>query len=130
MGKYVWCMQFSHVWYELSQKCSIILLVNSNSKIHQEKCKLYMRSSLQTSLSLQSIETFGLFLMLLLYICRSSDPHPLESVAMGVSARTVAGISMLPFTVVKTRYEVSSLYLSFSYAVCVCIGASSHSTHN
>ncbi|KAK2142286.1 hypothetical protein LSH36_977g02004 [Paralvinella palmiformis] len=35
----------------------------------------------------------------------SSDPHPLESVSMGVSARTVAGISMLPFTVVKTRYE-------------------------
>jgi len=35
----------------------------------------------------------------------SSDPGPLESIFMGVSARSVAGLSMLPFTVVKTRFE-------------------------
>ncbi|XP_059809757.1 mitochondrial glycine transporter B isoform X3 [Hypanus sabinus] len=33
------------------------------------------------------------------------SPTALESVALGASARTVAGICMLPVTVVKTRYE-------------------------
>ncbi|XP_072348154.1 mitochondrial glycine transporter B [Scyliorhinus torazame] len=33
------------------------------------------------------------------------SPTALESVGLGVSARTVAGICMLPVTVVKTRYE-------------------------
>ncbi|CAG5128166.1 unnamed protein product [Candidula unifasciata] len=32
-------------------------------------------------------------------------PHPVESVAMGASARTITGITVLPFTVLKTRYE-------------------------
>lgn len=35
----------------------------------------------------------------------SSDPHPLESVLMGASARAVSGLTMLPFTVIKTRFE-------------------------
>jgi len=35
----------------------------------------------------------------------SADPHPLESVAMGAGARSVSGLTMLPFTVVKTRFE-------------------------
>lgn len=35
----------------------------------------------------------------------SSDPHPLESMAMGMCARSVSGFTMLPFTVVKTRFE-------------------------
>nr|XP_025039738.1 mitochondrial glycine transporter isoform X2 [Pelodiscus sinensis] len=33
------------------------------------------------------------------------SPTALESVFLGVSARTVAGVCMLPVTVVKTRYE-------------------------
>eukprot|EP00061_Rhincodon_typus_P010716 g35221.t1 len=33
------------------------------------------------------------------------NPTALESVGLGASARTVAGICMLPVTVVKTRYE-------------------------
>lgn len=35
----------------------------------------------------------------------SSDPHPMESVLMGGCARSISAISMLPVTVVKTRYE-------------------------
>ncbi|CAL1526360.1 unnamed protein product, partial [Lymnaea stagnalis] len=35
----------------------------------------------------------------------SSSPHPLESVILGASARTLAGVMVLPFTVLKTRYE-------------------------
>lgn len=35
----------------------------------------------------------------------SSDPHPLESMAMGMYARSISGLTMLPFTVVKTRFE-------------------------
>lgn len=34
-----------------------------------------------------------------------NDPSPLESIFVGASARTISGISMLPFTVIKTRYE-------------------------
>jgi len=34
-----------------------------------------------------------------------NDPSPLESMAIGASARTISGISMLPFTVIKTRFE-------------------------
>ncbi|XP_053325069.1 mitochondrial glycine transporter isoform X2 [Spea bombifrons] len=33
------------------------------------------------------------------------DPTPVESVLLGAGSRTVAGVCMLPFTVVKTRYE-------------------------
>ena len=35
----------------------------------------------------------------------NNDPSPLESMLVGASARTVSGISMLPFTVIKTRFE-------------------------
>lgn len=35
----------------------------------------------------------------------SADPQPMESIAMGAFARTISGLSMIPFTVVKTRYE-------------------------
>lgn len=35
----------------------------------------------------------------------SDQPHPIESIMMGASARSLAGIIVLPFTVVKIRYE-------------------------
>lgn len=35
----------------------------------------------------------------------SEKPKPIESVAMGASARAVAGVAVLPITVMKTRYE-------------------------
>lgn len=35
----------------------------------------------------------------------STDPHPLESLAIGGTARSISGLSMLPFTVIKTRFE-------------------------
>lgn len=34
------------------------------------------------------------------------NPSALQSIALGATARTLAGISMLPMTVIKTRYEV------------------------
>lgn len=43
-------------------------------------------------------------------------PNAGEAVLLGAGARTVAGICMLPFTVIKTRFEVSSSLLS----CCVC----------
>uniref|UniRef100_A0A8C5QWR9 Mitochondrial glycine transporter n=1 Tax=Leptobrachium leishanense TaxID=445787 RepID=A0A8C5QWR9_9ANUR len=33
------------------------------------------------------------------------DPSPLESVLLGAGSRTLTGVCMLPFTVLKTRYE-------------------------
>ncbi|XP_053577347.1 mitochondrial glycine transporter [Bombina bombina] len=33
------------------------------------------------------------------------EPSPLESVMLGAGSRTVAGVCMLPFTVIKARYE-------------------------
>lgn len=38
---------------------------------------------------------------------RTTDPHPVESLLMGATARSVAAVAVLPFTVLKTRYEVS-----------------------
>ncbi|CAH1795315.1 unnamed protein product [Owenia fusiformis] len=35
----------------------------------------------------------------------SADPPPWESILIGAGARTVAGVTMLPITVVKTRFE-------------------------
>ncbi|XP_064625938.1 mitochondrial glycine transporter B-like isoform X2 [Lineus longissimus] len=35
----------------------------------------------------------------------SSDPHALESMFLGALARSLSGVSMLPVTVVKTRFE-------------------------
>ncbi|KAM4721397.1 mitochondrial glycine transporter [Rhinophrynus dorsalis] len=39
------------------------------------------------------------------HIFSERDPTPLESVMLGAGSRTVAGVCMLPFTVVKTRFE-------------------------
>ncbi|EDO45549.1 predicted protein [Nematostella vectensis] len=35
----------------------------------------------------------------------SEDPSPLQSIVLGATARTIAGVCMMPVTVVKTRYE-------------------------
>ena len=40
-------------------------------------------------------------------IFRSADPHPVESVCLGAFARSMSGFTMLPITVIKTRFEVS-----------------------
>lgn len=49
-------------------------------------------------------------------------PNAGEAVLLGAGARTVAGVCMLPFTVIKTRFEVSSSLLS----CCVCQVVFSH----
>ena len=35
------------------------------------------------------------------------QPGPLQAVMLGVMARTLTGVTMIPITVVKTRYEVN-----------------------
>lgn len=52
----------------------------------------------------------------------SADPHPVESIAMGVLARSMSGISMLPITVVKTRYESGRFEYSGIRNALVTIG--------
>ena len=46
------------------------------------------------------------------FSCRSADPHPMESIQMGGVARAFASVLLLPFTVIKIRYEVSSVFLN------------------
>ncbi|XP_059178462.1 mitochondrial glycine transporter A-like [Physella acuta] len=42
----------------------------------------------------------------------SENPHPFESALIGASARTIAGILVLPVTVMKTRYESGDFHYS------------------
>lgn len=35
------------------------------------------------------------------------DPGPLAAITLGMVARTITGITMIPITVIKTRYEVN-----------------------
>ena len=44
-----------------------------------------------------------------------------ESVLLGASARTIAGITLLPVTVVKTRYEVCFQAFLTSLSTCGCL---------
>ena len=41
------------------------------------------------------------------FVFYRTSKKPLESILIGASARSVAAVTMLPFTVLKTRYEVS-----------------------
>ena len=36
---------------------------------------------------------------------------PIEAVMLGMTARTISGVCMIPFTVLKTRFEVNFLAL-------------------
>lgn len=52
------------------------------------------------------------------FIFRNSEPKAWQNILLGFSARTVAGISLLPVTVVKTRYESGQFnYRSISSAL-------------
>ncbi|KAM6169696.1 mitochondrial glycine transporter isoform 2-T2 [Rhynchocyon petersi] len=48
---------------------------------------------------------FGTLYSLKQYFLRGHPPSALESVILGVGSRSVAGVCMLPITVIKTRYE-------------------------
>ena len=37
-----------------------------------------------------------------------SEPTALESIMLGATARSISGVTMIPFTVIKTRFEVST----------------------
>lgn len=50
--------------------------------------------------------------------CQDGRPGPLGAVLLGAGARTVAGVAMLPVTVVKTRFEVS---LTKYHIYCICV---------
>lgn len=50
---------------------------------------------------------FGTLYSLKQYLLRGHPPTAVESVILGVGSRSVAGVCMLPITVIKTRYEVS-----------------------
>lgn len=57
-----------------------------------------------------------------LMYCRKTDRNiaPLHAAVFGAGARAVAATTFLPFTVIKTRYEVScGLALSLSRVSCV-----------
>ncbi|XP_035219798.1 mitochondrial glycine transporter-like [Stegodyphus dumicola] len=47
----------------------------------------------------------------------TKDPSPLESVCFGVLARSFAGATLLPVTVIKTRYEVFIYFFRFAFVL-------------
>jgi len=66
-----------------------------------------MWRGLAPSLS-RTVPSIGVYFSSLHYIKSnfgSTDPAPLESLITGICARSFAGFSILPFTVVKTRFE-------------------------
>ncbi|XP_042209218.1 mitochondrial glycine transporter-like [Homarus americanus] len=40
------------------------------------------------------------------------QPGPFDALMLGVVARTITGVTMIPITVIKTRYEVGKAYLT------------------
>lgn len=57
--------------------------------------------------------------------CRSDQQRALESVVIGAVARTVAVVTLIPMTVLKTRYEVGSFWSRMikcrNWFKCQCI---------
>lgn len=51
---------------------------------------------------------FSTFYSLKQHYLLEREPNAGEAVLLGAGARAVAGICMLPFTVIKTRFEVSA----------------------
>lgn len=52
---------------------------------------------------------FSTYYSLKQHFLQDRRPGALEAVLLGGGARTVAGVVMLPVTVIKTRFEVSSV---------------------
>lgn len=52
---------------------------------------------------------FSLYFSLKQHFFQEKNPGALGAVLLGGGARTVAGVLMLPVTVIKTRYEVGTL---------------------
>lgn len=51
---------------------------------------------------------FSTYYSLKQHFLQERSPGAMEAVLLGGGARTVAGVFMLPVTVIKTRFEVSS----------------------
>lgn len=58
---------------------------------------------------------FSTYYSLKQHFFQDARPGPLQAVLLGGGARTVAGVLMLPVTVIKTRFEVSK---SFKFELC------------
>ena len=43
------------------------------------------------------------------FFASATDPSPVQAISMGMIARCIADVILLPVTVVKTRFEVSRL---------------------
>lgn len=53
---------------------------------------------------------FSTFYSLKQHYFQDREPNAAEAVLLGAGARTVAGVCMLPFTVIKTRFEVNNSF--------------------
>lgn len=42
---------------------------------------------------------------------RWSNPSPLQAIILGITSRSFAGVVLLPFTVIKTRFEVKEEFV-------------------
>lgn len=45
------------------------------------------------------------------FVVPGKELEPLQAVTLGVVARTMSGVCMIPITVIKTRYEVKKLVM-------------------
>ena len=61
---------------------------------------------------------FSTFYSLKQHYFKDRAPNAGEAVLLGAGARAVAGVCMLPFTVIKTRFEVSDRFFTSRETVC------------